>query len=70
MSCTKMGRIRKLIKKNKAAPTSNVKNRDERREQQIQILITISKNGFRPKKKLAVKKIKTTEPGTGKRKKK
>lgn len=107
MSCTRMGRIRKLIKKINAhcrtnemhkpnSPrtmdhTTSTRNREtneivktkiqitifdntfgrtERRAEQKRILEKISKEGFRPKKKLAVKKVKTTEPGTGKRKKK
>ena len=87
MSCTRLGRIRKLIKKNLATtPMQSKKTPKEykdgnaldeainqnntRRLKQIEILIKISKEGFRPKKKLAVKKVKTTTPGTGKRKKK
>ena len=86
MSCTRMGRIRKLIKKNIAKPARITSKKTpecyikinyyafgiaetERRDNQIKILEKISTDGFRPKKKLAVKKVKTNEPGTGKRKK-
>jgi hypothetical protein len=48
----------------------NTYGRTARRDKQLEILEKISKSGFRPKKKLAVKKIKVAEPGKGKRRKK
>ena len=88
MSCTRMGRIRKLIKKNIAKPARITSKKTpecyikinyyafgiaetERRDKQLEILAKISKDGFRAKKGgLGKKKVKTQEPGTGKRKKK
>ena len=77
MSCTRIGRIRKLIKKTRVAKLSNVRDRDELREIQLRILIQISKEHkndgrFRVKKGGSGGKRKAKEPkeGKGKRKKK